>query len=548
MVHYKYDRVASDGSSMHNEKDLDGAEAMLTNQLGGVTEFLYDAAGNLVQPTDPSHNVTAWTYDSHGNRLSETNALGTRTFAYDADDRLIAATDRNGRVRNFDYDAEGRLTDEDWLDGVGNVAYTIDYSYDGNGRLASASDSQSTITYTYDVNGYLDVVTTTGTAVGNTIVVDYAANADGSIASATVSVNGNVDHVEEFTYDADGRLVRVTQSGGAASEKRVDFSYYDDQRFATITRYADLAGTQVVANSTFTYTEHGQLSALVHAKGAAELAAYAWTYTDAGRVASFVTADNTANYAYDATGQLVGVDNSSLSDLGYAYDASGNRTGNDYATAAGNVMTAGAGWSYEYDAEGNQTRKVNTATGESVEYAWDYRNRLTEVRKYDANHVLQQSVSFAYDALNQRIAKVVKNSAGTVTAEEHYVLEARDLSAPGTNGGVQSQANLDDLAVFVDGNGQVVERYMYGSDVDQVLAVETSTGTRWLLTDNRGSVRAEVSYNSVNGVTSTIKVIDYDAYGNKLNGASPTLYWGRCRAVWPADSPNAARIAPTVRR
>ena len=55
-----------------------------------------------------------------------------------------------------------------------------------------------------------------------------------------------------------------------------------------------------------------------------------------------------------------------------------------------------------------------------------------------------------------------------MTLEEHYVLEARDLSAPGTNGGVQSQANLDDLAAVVDGNGQVVERYMYGSDVDQV--------------------------------------------------------------------------------
>ena len=73
---------------------------------------------------------------------------------------------------------------------------------------------------------------------------------------------------------------------------------------------------------------------------------------------------------------------------------------------AGNVLTSGAGWSYEYDAEGKQTRKVNSATGETVEYAWDYRNRLIEVRKYDASHVLQQSVGFAYDALNQRIAKV----------------------------------------------------------------------------------------------------------------------------------------------
>ena len=111
----------------------------------------------------------------------------------------------------------------------------------------------------------------------------------------------------------------------------------------------------------------------------------------------------------------------------------------------------------------------------------------------------------------------MKDGSGVVTAEEHYVLETRDLSAPGTNGGVQSQANLDDLAAVVDGNGQVVERYMYGSDVDQVLAVETAAGTRWLLTDNLGSVRAEVIYNVATDSTSVLKVIDYDAYGNKLS-------------------------------
>ena len=38
-------------------------------------------------------------------------------------------------------------------------------------------------------------------------------------------------------------------------------------------------------------------------------------------------------------------------------------------------------WNYEYDAEGNRTAKVNIATSECIEFAWDHRNRLTEETK-----------------------------------------------------------------------------------------------------------------------------------------------------------------------
>ena len=40
------------------------------------------------------------------------------------------------------------------------------------------------------------------------------------------------------------------------------------------------------------------------------------------------------------------------------------------------------------------------------------------------------------------------------------MLVARNLTPPGSWGGVQSQADLHDLAAVVDGGGQVVERYV----------------------------------------------------------------------------------------
>ena len=78
---------------------------------------------------------------------------------------------------------------------------------------------------------------------------DYDANVAGDIVAVTVSVNGSVDHVENYTYDANHRMTQVLQSGANVAAKRVDIAYVDN-RVGTMTRYADLSGTQLVATST----------------------------------------------------------------------------------------------------------------------------------------------------------------------------------------------------------------------------------------------------------------------------------------------------------
>ncbi len=86
--------------------------------------------------------------------------------------------------------------------------------------------------------------------------------------------------------------------------------------------------------------EWGPVSGITHAQGALALATYGYTYNAAGLVSSFSSDANTAGYSYDATGQLVGVDNSTLPDEGHTYDANGNRTGAGYAVGAGTANSA----------------------------------------------------------------------------------------------------------------------------------------------------------------------------------------------------------------
>jgi YD repeat-containing protein len=89
--------------------------------------------------------------------------------------------------------------------------------------------------------------------------------------------------------------------------------------------------------------------------------------------------DGTVDYAYDVTNQLTGVDHSNQTDEAYQYDANGNRVNAGYQTGTNNQLLADGQFTYEYDGEGNRTKRTEVATGKVTEYIWDYRNRLAGV-------------------------------------------------------------------------------------------------------------------------------------------------------------------------
>ena len=77
----------------------------------------------------------------------------------------MSSVDRNERVREFGYDAGWHFTQERWRTN-GVVTHPIDYGYDAGGKLVSTGDASSQYLYTYDTNGNLDVVTESGSGLG----------------------------------------------------------------------------------------------------------------------------------------------------------------------------------------------------------------------------------------------------------------------------------------------------------------------------------------------------------------------------------------------
>ena len=77
-------------------------------------------------------------------------------------------------------------------------------------------------------------------------------------------------------------------------------------------------------------------------------------------------AGESATYAYDLRGQLVGATYSAQTDEAYDFDANGNReavtndgnpSGVTYETGDDNRLTTDGAYAYQYDAEGNRTRR-----------------------------------------------------------------------------------------------------------------------------------------------------------------------------------------------
>jgi RHS repeat-associated protein len=132
---------------------------------------------------------------------------------------------------------------------------------------------------------------------------------------------------------------------------------------------------------------------------------------------------------------------------------------------------------------------VETATGKVTEYVWDYRNRLTSVLFKDAGGAVAKTIDYLYDGDNQRIGKRID---GAVT--ERYVLDRNQI------------------ALVFDGNGNQTHRYLYGTQIDQVLADESPARTLWALGDNQGTIRDLID----NG-GGLVEHLTYDSFGKIIS-------------------------------
>ncbi|MBW3540935.1 MAG: hypothetical protein KY476_11745 [Planctomycetes bacterium] len=502
----------------------------ITDAAGGITTFSYDAVGNLTGLTDPVGNATAWAWDDLDRLTSETDPLGAvRSYDYDAADNLTRYTDRLGRITEYAYDALYRPTQETWLaaDGI-TVVNTIDSVFDAAGRLTSVGEDFSAYAYMYDALGRATSVDNFGTPGVPHVVLDSTYNALGNRTRLSATLDGTFDFQNDYTYDAAGRMTRIAQTDGdpaagyTIADKRIDLRYSDAHELIQIDRYEDLDAIALVAITSFAHDAAGRLTDLTHTQRVTTLADYDWTYDDAGRITSFASsADGTSSFTYDTTAQLTAANHTYQADEGYSYDANGNPTGAAYTVGTDNRLLSDATYDYEYDAEGNRTRRTDKATGDYLDYEWDHRNRLLAVEHRTSAGTLTKRVELDYDAFDRLIAKRVDDDGnGTFDRASSYVYDGADL-----------------ILVFDDA-GSLTSRLLHGPAIDQVFADEDALGEiLWNLSDNQQTVRDVADYDAGSDTTSVVNHLQYTSFGeiaSQTNAAFEPIhtYTGQ---VWDAD-------------
>ncbi|MGB3205943.1 MAG: RHS repeat-associated core domain-containing protein [Crinalium sp.] len=151
-------------------------------------------------------------------------------------------------------------------------------------------------------------------------------------------------------------------------------------------------------------------------------------------------------------------------------------------------------YNYEYDAEGNRTKRTKIADNTVDEYGWDYRNRLIAIVSKDAGGSVLRTVGYEYDVYDQRVRKTVD---GVV---ENYFIDRNQI------------------AFVTDGSGNQTFHYLYGLNVDSVMAQDTPSGMVWALADRLGSIDTITDENGV-----VVNKRTFDSFGQLLSETNPSV-------------------------
>lgn len=177
-----------------------GNQMTAQDQKGKTRRSVTDALGRLTLVNEDPNGLayqTNYSYDVLGNLSTVTQGTQHRYFMYDSLSRLI-------RAKNPEQDANTSLALSDPISG--NSQWSIGYSYDANGNLATRTDPRGiTATYIYDnLNRSITVNYSDGTHIDR--VYDSATNGRGRLSGSYQYPNTGAYSVTAIdTYDAMGR-------------------------------------------------------------------------------------------------------------------------------------------------------------------------------------------------------------------------------------------------------------------------------------------------------------------------------------------------------
>jgi len=399
-VSYSYDPFYSnvtqktDGRGTITKYDYDtkGNLLKLTEAVGlseqRITEYAYDPYGNKTQEkrlgdANTQEAISTYEYDIRGNATRITDPETNPTaYTYDVMGNALTKLDARGKTWTKTYDVAGRLTSD-----RNPLLQTTQYQYDKVGRRIKAIDALNNITqYAYDARDNLVAVTD-----ANLKTIQSAYNSEGQ----RTQVTDQEGKIQRYEYDLDGRLVKTIDGNNNAIT-----SIYGDAQTGLeglLTKTVYPTYTQELK-----YDTRNRPVQTIDILNATTSHITAITYDAAGnRTAVTDPEGKTTQYTYDSLNRLVKIT-----------DPANGVTENTYDNRD-NLITLkdpkGNAHRFEYDKTIRKTKEIRPM-GQTTSYAYDAASNLTQITDPKG-----QVKKYSYDDAGRRIAETHFTATSAIT-------------------------------------------------------------------------------------------------------------------------------------
>ena len=435
-----------------------------------MTRYLYDWNDRLrkeispygYEPENDDGVGAAYTYDSRGNRIRTTNALGevVQELSYNLRNQPVIQKDTFGNRTELSYELDGKIKD---VRRSGNHQRTLQqYEYNARGQITGVVDgNQNPISYDVDSWGR---ITGIGFADGGKEGYEYTPAGQ---VSRTIDGNGNA---VQYRYNSLGKVSeRIDQLGFTETfryDEEGNLSLHIDRDGRQLQRACNVFGQPVYEKASDAEGKHTNIST--------------WHYDSLGRVTRAVCDGKSYEYVYDAYGNLKEKRSNGKRLVSYTHDRAGQIT--EIRDPEG-VCTR-----YEYDILGRRSRIFND-DGLEVCYGYDALNRIRHIRY--GNEV---ETAYTYDGDgNIRTLETRAGENVLISFAYRYDGNGNRTAKAGTQaalGGITSEItagnNALDLSYAYDVRGQLLEERRNGASVCYAY---DKAGNRIRKTDAQGEIR-----------------------------------------------------------
>jgi len=388
----------------------------VVDALGGFTDLEHGPTDTLSSVTAPNGANTTYQVDDLGNRVTEASPdRGSVVQTFDPAGNILSRTDGRGVTATLTYDALNRVTSVTYPTAGEDVSYVYDACTNGSGRLCVVTDPMGTWSYTYD--GFGRIVSASWATDGRTYTTSYSWTPGDILASVTYPSGRTIT----YTRDAIGRVTAVASNGASLLSNR--------------TYRADGLVTGQTWGNGISEGRAYDLQGRMTTWQAGGLLNRAYTYDANGNVVQ----KDAAQFQYDALDRLIGEPAQTI-----IYDGNGNRLSDGAGlysyTPASNRMITGPPGVVQLDVAGN-TLAIDATT-----FTYNQAGRMSSAIAGGQN----TTYTYGHDGL--RTSKAVNG----ITTLYHYDIDGRLIAETDTGGSTLREYAWDDAVPIAQFTGGAV--------------------------------------------------------------------------------------------